>query len=84
LEVEELIDDILRASDFNIALNLQVYINNKLAIQKSLGDTTQRYLDLADIEDALYQNLHPHVRDESYDIISYTIVIKTTSGHGKA
>ncbi|KKA22226.1 hypothetical protein T310_3744 [Rasamsonia emersonii CBS 393.64] len=81
-DIEEEMDELLRAADYPVALYLRIYLNKTLVVRKALPDSTRRTLDIADIEEIFLQSLQPFVKDEDYEVISRTAIVRLATGRG--
>lgn len=81
-DIEEEMDELLRAADYPVALYLRIYLNKMLVVRKALPDSTRHMLDIADIEEIFLQSLQPFVKDKDYEVISCTAIVRLATGRG--
>ena len=81
-DIEEEMDELLRTADYPVALYLRIYLNKMLVVCKALPDSTRHTLDIADIEEIFLQSLQPFVKDEDYEVISRTAIVRLATGRG--
>src|SRR5712664_3699760 len=82
-ELEEVVEENMMYSDFDLSLNMRVYLNKSLVSRKSLSDTTHRSFDVADIEDAFTQTVSPFVKEEEYEIVTRTAIVKSAASRAR-
>lgn len=83
-DLESALQDAMMKADFPIGIFLNVRVNKKDQVRKSLVDSTRHTFDIGVIEKAFLNALHPVVRDEDYEVSVRRAIIKHSSGRGKA
>lgn len=81
-DLEAALEDAMRAADYPVGIILNIRVNKKPYVKKSLPDSQRRSFNMEDVEKAFLSAIAPTVGEEEYQIMARRVTVKHSSGRG--
>ncbi len=82
--IEDIVQDAQMHADFAVELNTKIYVNKRLLQRKNLPETTRDSLDLADLEETIWQQLNAATIGDDVSLLKQTAFVRAGSHAGGA